>query len=68
MADIRELPWKHILIVWVVAAPYYTWTFVSLAENRLPPPTHLAAGFLLNLFVGYFIVKAIFKRLKGAKQ
>jgi hypothetical protein len=68
MADLRKLPWKHFLVVWLVAAPYYTWMFVSIARNRVPPPAELAAGFLANLFVGFFIVKAVFKRLNNDRS
>jgi hypothetical protein len=68
MADVRKLPWKHILVVWIVAAPYYTWMFVSLALDKVPPPAHLAVGFLANMFVGYFVVKAVFKRLNKSKS
>jgi len=68
MTDVRKLPWRHIAVVWIVAAPYYIWMFVSLARNKVPPPSQLAAGFLANLFVGYFVVKAVFKRFNKSKS
>lgn len=59
----NRLPPKYAAVILLVASPYYIWLWISLYYHALPDLRIVGMVFLVWLFIGYFIVKAIFKRM-----
>ena len=55
-------------MTWIVATPLYIWFFLSLWYDKLPSLRFAIYVIWSYFVVGYFIVKAILKRLDKTQQ
>lgn len=60
--------WQVGVVTLIVFAPFYLWFFPSLFFNKLPPLRLVIGIFWIYLIVGFFIVKAILRRLANNKE
>jgi hypothetical protein len=60
--------WEVGVVTLVVFAPFYVWFFPSLFYNKLPNLRFVIVIFWAYLFVGFFVVKAILKRLAKSNE
>jgi hypothetical protein len=59
--------WRIGFITLIIAAPFYAWLWISMAYHMFPPFPWPPIIFLVYLFVGYFVLKAVLKRLNRNK-
>jgi len=56
------------VVTWIVATPYYLWLGLGAAHNSLPSPGWIAVIFGFYLVGGFFVVRAILKKLNRNEQ